>query len=70
MNALRLRETKSSQWSVAYNHVFNKLPEPPKEKAKLLKPEEIPEVILDTDGDKLEADNNETTEEEQDYRIM
>jgi hypothetical protein len=43
------------------------LTEPSEKKLKLLKPEEIPEVILDTDSDELEDDSNETVVGEEDY---
>jgi hypothetical protein len=43
--------------------------EAPKKKVKLLKPEQIPEVILDTDSDELEDDSNETADGEEDYEF-
>jgi hypothetical protein len=42
---------------------------PPKKKVKLLKPEQIPEVILDTDNDESEDDSNETADGEEDYEF-
>jgi hypothetical protein len=43
--------------------------EPPKKKVKLLEPEQIPEVILDTDSDESEDDSTETVDREEDYEF-
>jgi hypothetical protein len=41
-----------------------KLTEPPKNKATFLTPDKMPEVILDTDSEESENDNNGTVDEE------
>jgi hypothetical protein len=41
-----------------------KLTEHPKKKVTFLKPEQIPEVILDTDGDESEDGSNEIVDGE------
>jgi hypothetical protein len=43
--------------------------EPAKEKVKLLKPEEMLEVILGTDRDEMEDDSSERAEMEEDYEF-
>jgi hypothetical protein len=45
------------------------LTEPPKKKVKLLKPEQIPQVILDSDSDESEDDSNERVDREKDYEF-
>jgi hypothetical protein len=40
------------------------LTKPPKKKAKFLKPDQIPEVTLDSDSQEFENDNSETMDDE------
>jgi hypothetical protein len=49
---------------------FTKLTEPRKLKAVFLKPDQIPEVILDSDSEESEIDNNETVDDEEDYEQL
>jgi hypothetical protein len=43
--------------------------ETPKMKVRLLKPEKIPKIILDTDSDESEDDSNETADGEEHYEF-
>jgi hypothetical protein len=49
---------------------FTKLTEPPKLKSVFLKPDQIPEVILDSDNEESENDNGETVDDEEDYEQL
>jgi hypothetical protein len=45
----------------------NKLIEPSKKKMNLLKPDQIPEVTLDSDSQEPERNNNKTVDNDEDY---
>jgi hypothetical protein len=49
---------------------FTKLTEPLKLKPVFLKPDLIPDIILDSDSEESENDNSETVDDEEDYEQL